>query len=337
MQNDLASPILAPSEPLAPNPGAGFAALAGTPGDRLQLMETFVRIVECGSLSAAATRLHSTQPTVSRRLQALERSLGVRLLQRSSHVMRLTVDGERCFERAKELLAHWTALETDLRGAQEEPEGTLRVVMPHIFGQEKFVAPLADFLRSHPRLTVEWLLQDDARDFIAAGIDCAIQIGEPSDPGLVAIKLSVVPRIVVAAPSVLGGAPVPEDPAELAALPWLALRTHYRNDVTLTHDATGQARRIGIRPHVYTDSPNALRSAAVLGMGVCISSVWLLSDDLAQGRLLHLAPHWQATSLPVYLTYPQANFYPSRLKRFVTMLRDVMPGVMASGCSRVQF
>src|SRR5688572_3703694 len=103
------------------------AAPTGTT-DRIALMQTFVRIVEAGSLSAAAAQLGSTQPTVSRRLQALERSLGVRLLRRSTHAMKLTEDGERCFERAKELLANWEAFEAELRGAGDEPEGSLRVI-----------------------------------------------------------------------------------------------------------------------------------------------------------------------------------------------------------------
>lgn len=299
------------------------------PGDRLQLMQTFVRIVEAGSLSAAAAQLRTAQPTVSRRLQALERSLGVRLLQRSTHVMRLTVDGERCFERAKALLADWAAFEADLRGAQEEPEGTLRVAVPHAFGQEKFVEPLARFLRAHPRVAVEWLLLDEVRDFIASGIDCAIQVGEPSDPGVVAIRLAEVPRIVVAAPAVLAGAPVPAHASGLAELPWLALRTYYRNELTLTHTATGEAWRIAIQPRVSTDSLYALRSAALLGLGVAVGSAWLLADDLQSGRLLHLAPAWRAAALPLYLVYPQARFHPSRLLRFVAAMRETLPAAMA--------
>jgi len=298
-------------------------------GDRLQLMETFVRIVEAGSLSAAAAQLRTTQPTISRRLKLLERSLGVRLLQRSTHAMRLTVDGERCFQRARELLASWAAFEADLRGAQEEPEGTLRVAMPHAFGQDKFVAPMAAFLREHPRVAVEWLLRDDVRDFIAAGIDCAIQVGEPADPAVVAVKLSEVPRIVVAAPSLVATAGVPKDPAGLAELPWLALRTFYVNEVALTHARTGETRRLRIRPRFGTDSLYALRSAALEGLGACLGSSWLLTQDLAQGRLVHLAPRWQAAPLPVYLTYPQARFYPSRLLRFVAKMREAVPGLLA--------
>lgn len=313
----------------------GAAAQAGAPGssgsiDRLQLTETFVRIVEAGSLSEAAAQMNATQPTISRRLQALERSLGVRLLQRTTHTMRLTVDGERCFERAKALLANWAAFEADLRGAQQEPEGALRIAAPHAFGQDKFVAPLAAFLQRFPRVTVEWLLRDDVRDFIGAGIDCAIQAGEPMDPGVVAIKLAEIPRVVVAAPSVLSGARPPEHAAELAALPWLALRTYYRNEVRLTHDVTGENVRFPIRPRLSTDNLYALTNAASLGIGACIGSEWLLSESLESGRLLRLAPHWQAPPLPIYMIYPHAQFYPTRLTRFVETMREVVPAIIGN-------
>jgi DNA-binding transcriptional LysR family regulator len=299
-------------------------------GDRIQLMETFVRIVEAGSLSAAALQMHTTQPTVSRRLQTLERSLGVRLLQRTTHVMRLTVDGERCFTRAKELLANWASFEADLKGAEQEPEGTLRIVVPHAFGQGQFVAPLARFMNAHPRVSVEWLLRDDISDFISSGIDCAIQVGEPTDPSVVAIKLSAIPRIVVASPSLFANGAVPAHPDDLSALPWLALSTYYRNEISLTHIETGEIRRLTIRPRFSTDSLFALRSAARQGLGIAVGSSWLMMDDLAQNHLVQLAPQWRTDPLPVYLTYPYAQFYPSRLLRFVAIMRDAVPAMVGN-------
>src|ERR1700712_1151565 len=204
------------------------------PADRFELMETFVRIVDAGTLSAAAAQLGTTQPTVSRRLQALERALGVKLLSRSTHSMTLTEDGQRCLERARELLASWHAFEADLRGAGDEPEGTLRVIAPHAFGQQQLVAPLAEYLARFPRVNVEWLLHDRRPDFIAEGIDCAIQVGQVDDQAVVAIKLAEVPRIVVAAPALVAHLPPVCSPEDLARLPWLALRPYYRNEVALT-------------------------------------------------------------------------------------------------------
>jgi len=296
--------------------------------DRLALLQTFVRIVEAGSLSAAAPLLQTTQPTVSRRLRALETSLGVPLLQRSTHAMRLTLDGERCYRRARTLLDHWAAFEADMGGAGAEPEGLLRVAVPHAFGQDKFVAPLAEFMSAWPRVTVEWLLEDVVDDARARGIDCVIQVGQPADPAMVAIRLAAVPRIVVAAPALLAGGPLPQDPAALAALPWLALRTYYRDELVLTHAVTGESRTVPLQSRLSTDSLYALRSAALRGMGACAGSAWLLADDVARGDLVHLAPQWQAAALPIWVTYPQAGHYPSRLLRFVEAMRKAVPEVI---------
>lgn len=302
-------------------------------GDRLDLMQTFVRIVEAGSLSSAAAQLNTTQPTVSRRLQALERLLGLRLLQRSTRAMRLTEDGERCFERAKALLENWEALNADLRGVGVEPQGSLRVLAPHAFGQEQFVRPLAMFLRDNPMVHVEWLLRDDVHDLIGEGIDCALHVGEVRDPNLVAIKLVDVPRIVVASPAGLKDAPVLQHARDLAGLPWMALRTYYRNEVVLTHALSGETCSFPIQPRLSTDSLYALRHAAVLGTGACIVSAWMVADDLAAGRLVRLATQWHAAPLPLYLIYPYARFYPARLLRFVATMREAAPAVLRGAVS----
>lgn len=297
--------------------------LAGS--DRIALLETFVRIVDAGSLSAAAAQLGSTQPTVSRRLQQLERMLGVRLLQRSTHRMALTDDGSRCYERAKDLLAGWQMLESDVRGADDQPSGHLRVVAPHAFGQQQLIGPVADYLQRYPRMTVEWLLHDRMPDFIGEGIDCAIRVGEVGDPSVIALRLAEVPRIAVASPALLDGRPVPAHASELVDLPWLALRTFYRDEVTLTHAETGEAVTFPIRPRLSTDGLQAIRNAALRGLGAAIASEWALVDDLATGQLVHLAPEWQAAALPVHLVYPPARHQPTRLRRFIEAMRVAVP------------
>lgn len=298
-----------------------------TAPDRIELMQTFVRIVEAGSLSAAAAQMAMTQPTVSRRLQALEHSLGLRLLKRSTHAMKLTEEGERCFARAKELLGNWQAFEADLRGSIDVPEGSLRVVVPHAIGQQQLVGPLAEYLRRYPRVSVEWLLYDQTPTFITGGIDCAIHIGRVDDPSVVAVKIAEVPRIVVAAPSVLADGKLPEHASELATLPWLALQTFYRHEVALIH-AQGERCSFAIRPRMGTDNLYALRTAALLGLGVCIASAWAVQEDVAQGTLRHLTPQWHAAPLPVYLLYPYAQFYPAKLRRLIEVLRASLPAAL---------
>ncbi|OWT73023.1 MULTISPECIES: LysR family transcriptional regulator [unclassified Achromobacter] len=296
--------------------------------DRIELMQTFIRIVETGSLSAAAARLGTTQPTISRRLQALERFLGLRLLQRTTHVMKLTEDGERCYARARDLLDNWRAMEEDLRGVADEPEGTLRVLVPHAFGQRQLMPLLADYLARYPKVSVEWLLQDRRPDFVAEGIDCALHVGEVGDVELVASRVSEIPRIVVAAPALAATVAEARHPGDLAGLPWAALRTFYRDAVTLRHDADRTEYRLPIQPRVLTDNLYALHNAALLGMGAAVESAWMTTEDIKAGRLCQLIPAWQADPLPIYLMHPYARYYPARLRRFLELVRQAMPAVM---------
>jgi DNA-binding transcriptional LysR family regulator len=305
--NDDSPPVLSP---------VGGEGRSGP--DRIELMGTFVQIAAAGSLSAAAMLLNTTQPTVSRRLQALEKLLGVRLVHRSTHSLRLTEEGERCLQQGKALIEGWQALQEDLGNA--EPTGTLRVLVPHALGQDILVKPLAAYVAASPKINVEWILSDRAPDFVATGIDCAIQVGEVSEPNLVAIKISEIARIAVASPSLLA-AGVPETLEELAQLPWLALGTYYRKSIRLTNTATRETKKVAIQPRMVTDSLYALHTAASLGLGACVASAWLVDSEIAAGRLVHLLPAWEAETLPVHITYPFATAYPPRLRSFVQAVR----------------
>ncbi|MCA1179206.1 MULTISPECIES: LysR family transcriptional regulator [unclassified Pantoea] len=293
--------------------------------DRIELMQTFIRIVESGSLSAAAAQLGTTQPTISRRLQALEQRLGLKLILRTTHALKLTDDGERCYAQARQLLATWHALEDELTGSNDDPIGTLRVRAPHAFGQDQLIDPLVAYLQRYPRLTVEWMLNDRTPDFISENVDCAIQVGAVNDPSLVAILLAEVPRFVVAAPSLLAQHKAIEDVSQLTELPWLALTSFYRNELALQRLSDNQPVNLPIAPRLASDSLYAIRKAVLAGMGAAIVSSWVVQEDLAKGELIQLVPEWQAPPLPVWLTYPWASYYPARMRHFFAMIREVMP------------
>ena len=202
--------------------------------DRIDLLRTFIRIVDAGSLSRR--RLGTTQPTVSRRLQALERSLGLQLLNRSTHRMQLTGDGERCYVspgRSSKAGARWKPS----CSARVTTRAALRVQV-HAFGQNQLVAPLGKYLSRYPNVSVEWVLHDRSPNFTAEGIDCAIQVGAIEDPSVVAIRLGEVPRIVVTHPALVGEGPLPTTTEQLQRLPgWPCGPT--TDEVVLTCRRTG--------------------------------------------------------------------------------------------------
>lgn len=294
--------------------------------DRVDLMHTFVRIVESGSLTSTARQLDTTQATVSRRLQSLETLLGAKLLLRTTHAMKLTDDGERCYQHAKRVIDAWITLEDELSQAGDEPVGMLRVRAPHAFGQEQLLAPLSLFLQQHPHLSVEWMLNDKTVDFLSDNIDCAIRVGAEVDPATVSVVLAEVPRTIVAAPSLLAGYDAVLSPSSLAALPWIAVSTFYQHEVLLT-DPQGQTAHVAIAPRLYTDSLYVARNTAIAGLGAAVVSSWTVEKDIREGRLVRLLPEWQPAPLPVHLVYPWARYYPARLRAFLQLMRDVMPGI----------
>ncbi len=294
--------------------------------DRVELMRTFVRIVETGSLSAAARQLSTTQATVSRRLQSLETLLGARLLLRTTHATRLTDDGERCYQHARRVIDSWLALEDEVGQAEDEPVGVLRVRAPHAFGQEQLLKPLTEFLQRYPQLSVEWMLNDKSVDFLSDNIDCAIRVGAEVDPATVSVQLAEVPRSIVASPALLARFPKVSKPEDLQALPWIAISTFYQRHVEL-FDGAAQPTRIAISPRLSTDSLYVARNTALTGLGVALVSSWTVKEDIQEGRLIPLLPEWQPTALPVHLVYPWSRYYPARLRRFLEMMKQVMPGI----------
>ncbi|MET6677402.1 LysR family transcriptional regulator [Citrobacter amalonaticus] len=293
--------------------------------DRVELMRTFVRIVEAGSLSAAARQLNTTQATISRRLKSLEAMLGVKLVLRTTHAMKLTDDGERGYQHAKHIIDAWLALEDGLNVTEDEPVGTLRVRAPHAFGQQQLLTPLLSFLARYPNLSVEWMLNDKTVDFLSDNIDCAIRVGAEVDPATVSVLLAEVPRSVVASPALLAQFATIAVPEQLSSLPWIAVNTFYQHNVSLSHQHSREPVIIPITPRLSTDSIYVARNAALAGLGVVVVSSWTVTEDIAQGRLVELVPDWQAAPLPVHLVYPWARYYPTRLRKFLELMKKVMP------------
>ena len=299
--------------------------------DRLALLQTFLRVAEAGSFSAAAQQLATTQPTVSRRVQMLESLLGARLVERSTRGLRLTEEGERCAAQAQDLIDGWQSLAEELDGG-DELAGTLRLRVPHAFGQSQLIDPLAAFLTRHPRVSVEWMLQDQLPDFSRENVDCSLLVGEISQPNLIATQLAEVPRVLVAAPALAKKLPKGLDrksPEEIAALlgaqPWLALLAFYRDGIDLTASKGEGRMHVSFRPRLGTDSLFALIEFVRRGLGLALVSQWAVMDDLAQGRLVRLLPDWCASPPPISLVYPSRRLQPARLRAFLQVMREVIP------------
>ena len=225
------------------------------------------------------------------------------------------------------MIDSWLALEDEVGQTEDEPVGVLRVRAPHAFGQDQLLKPLTQFLQRYPQLSVEWMLNDRSVDFLGDNLDCAIRVGVEVDPATVSVLLAEVPRSVVASPALLARFPAVNTPGDLQHLPWIAISSFYQRHVELFHEATPTPARVTITPRLSTDSLYVARNTALTGLGVAVVSSWTVQDDIREGRLVHLLPEWQPAALPVHLVYPWSRYYPARLRRFLELMRQIMPEV----------
>ncbi len=289
--------------------------------DRIELMKTYIKIVDSSNLSKAAILMNTTQPTVSRRLKALENSLGVKLIHRTTHQMQMTEEGRRFYYHAKEIIERWDLVESEMTGAKTLPKGVLRVQVPHALGIGKFNHILINYLKAFRDVDIEWILNDKSIDFTTENLDCAIKVGNIDDPSLIAVKIFEIPRIIVASHKLIKNPKKYLHPNDLANFTWLAFKTHYLNDITFFHSKNNEECTLKIHPRFSTDSLFALKEVIQMGLGVGVLSKWLIEEDLKKGDLVELCIGWQAMRLPVYLIYPQSRHKPAKLQRFIDLIK----------------
>lgn len=283
--------------------------------DRLDLLRCFVRIVETGSLTAAARALGLTQPSVSRQLKALEQMLGAQLMQRTTHTLALTETGETVLTEARRLLADWEALADQVAGREGQVTGLLRVIAPVALGQGVLVDMAAGLMARHPGLTFDWRLTDAVVDPVAEGADCVIRVGPITEPDLIARPIGKVRRVLVAAPAMA----VRTAKMPLEDLPVLVIRPFYGAELALTN---ADGARVTLHPPVVFASGNviAVHRAMLAGMGMALMPTWLIAEDLAAGRLVRIAPDLEGDPLTIALGLPMGRYRPARLTAFADAL-----------------
>ncbi|MBY3788681.1 LysR family transcriptional regulator [Photobacterium carnosum] len=288
--------------------------------DRILLLTTWVRIVEAGSLSAAAKQLKTTQPTVSRRLQSLEQIFKCKLMLRTTHQLKLTDEGDTCYQYAKQLLEQWSILEDTVGSDTAIIKGRLRVRAPHAFGQQQLIKPLMEYLTIYPEMRIDWLLNDISPDFLADNIDCAIHVGAITNPNVVAKLIGYVPRIIVAAPEVIKKYGDTKNISELQQWPWIAVSTFYNHELILKNTLSNELSVLGLDPILSTDNLYSALECIKGGLGIGAISSWLVKPYLLTSQLVHIAENWQADPLPVYFVYPYSNYYSKRLRLFMEIM-----------------
>lgn len=280
-------------------------------------LAVLVQAAASGSLSAAARRLEITPMVASRRLAALEREMGVRLMHRTTRATSLTAEGEAFLPYAQAMLEAGDAARAAIEPVGAGASGILRVTAPAAFGR-KIVAPLVPaLLEANPALRIDLQLTDAVVDIVADGLDVAVRIAAMKDSSLIALRLAANVRLLCAAPSYLARAGRPRRLADLEQHECLVLTgsTHW------AFNAGGRRRQVRIGGRFSSGSIEAVHAACRHGAGLALLSSWDAVDDLRAGTLESVSlTDSQPQELAIWAVYPTTLMVPQKVKAFVENL-----------------
>ena len=288
--------------------------------DRIGAMLLFRRVAETGSFSAVSREMQLSQPTVSKQIAGLEEYLETKLLNRSTRQLNLTDAGQRYYQRCCQILDDVADTEAELQQQQDMATGTLRISVPIAAGRMKILPCLWKFFDRYPALKFDIQFDDHYIDLVKEGIDLAIRVGELEDSSLVARKMGSIPRYTVASPEYLKQHGEPTTLEELQqhdCMVYSLLST--RNEWHF--DGKNGKEKVRVQGRFSSNSPDAIRQAALMGQGVAVILGWLVEDDIAQGRLNVILKDSVPTALDLNAIYPQRQFMPAKVSLLLEYLQ----------------
>ncbi len=289
--------------------------------DKFKQLESFVAAATLGSLSAAA-RAEGIAPTMmSRRINALESRLGVKLLLRSTRRLSLTSEGSAFLEEAQRLLRDLNDTEARITQGSLRPSGLLRISAPAGFGRRHVAPLLPDFIAMYPEVAITLDLTDRLVDLIEERYDCAIRIGELDDSQIVGLRLADNQRVIVAAPAYLRKHGRPATPDDLSHHNCLSFGSQGNQARGWLLRQDGQLRAIRVKGNMACSDGSVLHQWTLAGIGLSWRSLWEVRDDLAAGRLVSVLDEYAAPANGIFAMLPERRHLPLRLRLFLDMLK----------------
>lgn len=297
--------------------------------DKFKAMQTFVRIADAGSLTAAARGMGSSLPSVVRALAAYEAQLGVRLFQRTTRRITLTEEGRQHLERSRQVLAALADAESALVAGASAPAGHLQVTAPVLFGQ-MYVAPaVTRFVQQYPGMRCTMLLLDRVANLLEEGLDVGVRIGRLEDSSLVAQPLGEIRRVVVAAPAHLRRHGLPAHPRDLLqanCVRVLAARATWGD-----FQENGRVFQVPVTGNLEFNHVWPAVQACVEGAGFGMFFSYQVAPLVAQKKLRIVLEAFELPPRPISIVYPHARLLPARTRAFIDFMRQEITGFRPEG------
>ena len=296
--------------------------------DKLRALQTFIAIVDHGSLTAAADALDASLPAVVRQLAALEAQLGVRLLNRTTRSLSLTEDGRQYLERARRIVADVDDADRLLGTREAAPGGTINVTASVLFGHYHVAPAVTRFLQQHPQMRVNLVLLDRVVNLVEEGLDVGVRIGKLEDSTLVAQAVGHIRRVVVASPALLRRLGTPSHPRELAAQPCLPFSGIDGRHWPFREGPGGRAFKVSVQGPLESNLAAPMLEACAEGLGFARCMSYQAAPLIQAKRLGVILANYEVEPWPVSVTYPSARLLPQRTRLFVEALKQELKTVL---------
>jgi DNA-binding transcriptional LysR family regulator len=283
--------------------------------DRFHLMSVFVAVAEEEGFASAARRLRLSPPAVTRAVAALEEQLGVKLLNRTTRIVRATEAGKRYLEDAKRILSEVEAADETAAGINAEPRGHLSVTAPVLFGRMFVMPGIVDYLGTYPETEISAMFLDRIVNMLEEGIDVGIRIGELPDSSLRALRVGSVKLVLCASPDYLQSHPPLREPRDLFDHSMIA--SSAGSGVVDWHFDSGTLR---IRPRLTVTTNDAAIEAARQGLGVTRLLSYQVAPLLVTGELKILLSEFEPPPLPIHIVHREGRFASARIRAFVDLM-----------------
>ncbi|MGE1527049.1 LysR family transcriptional regulator [Pseudomonas ceruminis] len=286
-------------------------------------LQSFVVVAQKGSFAAAALSEGVTPAMLGRRLDALEKRLGVKLMHRSTRGLHLTELGEQLLERAKGLLKDFDELEADISASGAMVKGSLQVSAPASFGRLHVAPHALDFHKKFPNLKLAFNLTDSVVDLVSEGYDMSIRIGGVTDPNYVAVKLFSNRRVVCGTPAYFEKYGIPTTLEDLAQHNCLAFTLQGGQQRGWTFQRDGKPIAMKVSGTMACNDGELLFSWMRQGLGLGWRSIWEIRKELASGELVTVLDDFALADYDIVAVYPQQRFLPAKVRYFIDYLKAI--------------
>jgi LysR family transcriptional regulator, regulator for bpeEF and oprC len=292
--------------------------------NKLLAMQVFVRVVETGALGRAADSLGLPKATTTTLIQQLERSLGVKLLNRTTRSVSVTAEGAAYYPRCVSILEEVRETEEALQRGRTRAQGPLRVEAPTLLARMVIVPALPGFFARYPGIELSLGCSERHADLIEEGIDCAVWAGEVEDLNLIARNVGLLYLGTCAAPGYLAAHGTPHHPDELQAhlcINHFSPRTGKAFDWVFAKD--GVRIQSSMRGHVALDDENGYVAAAEAGLGIAQIPAFVLKESMERGALDLVLGDWFPEPAPLSVVYPQNRHLSSKIRVFADWIEEL--------------